>query len=143
VFHWTLRKHRSPEDHATLLAFHALRLRFTICILVYCTIARMSSFSCQCELLSRRLVLFALDARSNLYLAGTLVCVIIAWVIVHTVSGDSLCSTLETIFKSLRSWCAFLPDILAEARRIRSKMFENTNESGYVWTEPESLTKYK
>jgi hypothetical protein len=39
----------SPEDHATLLAFHALRLRFTICILVYCTIARMSSFSGQCE----------------------------------------------------------------------------------------------
>ena len=24
----------SPEDHGTLLAFHALRLRFTICILV-------------------------------------------------------------------------------------------------------------
>ena len=38
----------SPEDHGTLLAFHALRLRFTICILVYCTIARMSSFSGQC-----------------------------------------------------------------------------------------------
>ena len=37
----------SPEDHDTLLAFHALRLRFTICILVYCTLARMSSFSGQ------------------------------------------------------------------------------------------------
>jgi hypothetical protein len=46
----------SPEDHATLLPFHALRLRFTICILVYCAIARMSSFSSQCERLSRRLV---------------------------------------------------------------------------------------
>ena len=48
----------SPEDHGTLLAFHALRLRFTICILVYCTVARMSSFSGQCERLSRRLVVF-------------------------------------------------------------------------------------
>ena len=49
----------SPHDHATLFpaAFHALRLRFTICILVYCTIARMSSFSGQCERLSRRLVI--------------------------------------------------------------------------------------
>jgi hypothetical protein len=46
----------SPEDHGTLLAFHALCLRFTICILVYCTIARTSSFSGQCERLSRRLV---------------------------------------------------------------------------------------
>jgi hypothetical protein len=50
----------SPEDHGTLLAFHTLRLRFsgfTICILVYCAVARMSSFSGQCERLSRRLVL--------------------------------------------------------------------------------------
>ena len=48
----------SPEDHGTLLAFHALRLRFTICILVYCTVARMSSYSGQSERLSRRLVTF-------------------------------------------------------------------------------------
>jgi hypothetical protein len=44
----------SPQDHTTFSSFHALR--FTICILVYCTIARMSSFSGQCERLSRRLV---------------------------------------------------------------------------------------
>jgi hypothetical protein len=47
VFHWTLRKHLlriTPRFHA---------LRFTICILVYCTIARMSSFSGQCERLSK------------------------------------------------------------------------------------------
>ena len=49
----------SPEDHATLLAFHRFTdaLRFTFCILVYCIIARMSSFSGQCERLRRRLVL--------------------------------------------------------------------------------------
>ena len=46
----------SPEDHVTLLAFHALRSTF--CIPVYCTIARISSFSDQCERLSRRLVPF-------------------------------------------------------------------------------------
>jgi hypothetical protein len=34
----------SPEDHATLLAFHALRLRFTICILVYWSIAPGSTY---------------------------------------------------------------------------------------------------
>jgi hypothetical protein len=44
----------SPEDCATLSAFHALR--FTICIFVYCTTARMSSFSGQFERLSRGLV---------------------------------------------------------------------------------------
>ena len=44
----------SPEDRATLSAFHALR--FTIFILVYCTLARMSSFSGQFELLDRRRV---------------------------------------------------------------------------------------
>jgi hypothetical protein len=54
-----------PEDHATLFAFHALRLRFTICILVYCTIARMLSFSGQCERLSRRLVLLKKKRSAN------------------------------------------------------------------------------
>ena len=44
---------KTSPDHAMLLAFQALRLRFMICILVYCT---MSSFSGQCERLSRRLV---------------------------------------------------------------------------------------
>jgi hypothetical protein len=35
---------------------HAFSFRRFFCILVYCTIARMSSFSGQCERLSRRLV---------------------------------------------------------------------------------------
>ena len=48
----------SSEDHAfSLSPFHALPLRFTFCILVYCAMARISSFSGQCERLSRRLVI--------------------------------------------------------------------------------------
>jgi hypothetical protein len=67
VFHWAMGITKtSSEDHGTLLAFHALRLRFTICILVYCSIARMSSFSGQCERLSRRLV-FRLNSKHRIY----------------------------------------------------------------------------
>ena len=45
----------SPGDGATLFSFSRLRFWFRICILVYCTVARMSSFSCQSERLSTRL----------------------------------------------------------------------------------------
>ena len=57
MFHWALRKHPWGSRHAfSLSPFHALCLRFTFCILVYCTIVGVSSFSGQCERLSRRLV---------------------------------------------------------------------------------------
>jgi hypothetical protein len=57
---------------------------------------------------------------------------------VHT-SPDSLCSTLETVFKSLRSRCAFSPDTCG-SKAYPQKMFADTNASGYVWTGLESIS---
>jgi hypothetical protein len=53
VFHWTLRKHLRITPRFQPF----MRLRFTICIpCLLHHIARMSSFSGQCERLNRRLV---------------------------------------------------------------------------------------